>query len=234
MLGEVSETARQDRGFVAQTLELGKQGLGALGQAQRGADLVEHANIQALEQGQTLFEAGAEVQLTTHGPFGDFRHLLAHASGLGQLVDHFGLDQGRVHIEHRQTAVATEQRVLLEGDVDVQLLGHAEELGTQGLRIGRLATDRKLDATLALLDRRIQSHTAGKTVDMVDVQPVLGGNRTDPLQLFGSHLAGQQSHDVTGLALTFDPALVVSFGNRRETDLLIEFVARKQNIFQNR
>ncbi|MNV88767.1 hypothetical protein D3C71_1829980 [compost metagenome] len=93
MLGEVGEAARQNGGLVTQTLEFGEQGFSAFSQTQRGADRVQYADIQTFEQGQALFEAGAEVQLSSHRPLSDFRNLVAHTSGLGQLVDHFGFDQ---------------------------------------------------------------------------------------------------------------------------------------------
>ncbi|MNY32463.1 hypothetical protein D3C86_1666820 [compost metagenome] len=93
LLGEVSEAARQNRSLVAQALEFGEQGFGAFGQAQRGADGIQHIDVQTFEQGQALLEAGAEIQLTGHCPLGDFRHFVADAGRLGQLIDHFGFDQ---------------------------------------------------------------------------------------------------------------------------------------------
>ena len=75
--------------------------------------------------------------LIAAGAFGDFRDAVADASRFCQFVDHLGFDQRRVHIEHSQTAIAAEQRIFLEGDVDVQLLGNAEEFRAQCLRIGR-------------------------------------------------------------------------------------------------
>ena len=234
LLGEVGEATGEDGGLVTQALEFGEQGLGTFGQAQRRTDLVQHADIQALEQRQALLEAGTKIQLATHGPLGDFRDLLADTGGLGQFVDHFSLDQRRVHIEHRQTAIAAEQRVLLEGDIDVQFLRDAEEFGTQGLRIGRLAAHGKLDAALALLRRGVQRDTAGQAIDVIDIEFVLGGDGTDPLQLLGGDLAGQQGNDVAGLALAIDPVAVVGFGNRSETHLLVQFVAGEKQILEDR
>ena len=149
LLGEIAEAAGEDRRLVAQALELGEQHLGTLGQAQAGADIGQHVFRQPLEQRQALLEAGAEIQFAAHRALGDLRHLLANASGLGQLVDDLGLDQRRVHIEHGQATVAPVDRIALEGDIDVQLLRHAEELGTQCGRVGRLAAHGELDAALA-------------------------------------------------------------------------------------
>ena len=129
LLGEVGEAARQDRGLVTQALEFGEQGFGTFSQAQRSADGIQHAYVQALEQRQALLEAGTEIQLTGHRPLGNLADLLAHTGRLGQLVDNLGFDQGGVHVEHRQATVAAEQRVFLEGDIDIQLLGHTQEIG---------------------------------------------------------------------------------------------------------
>ncbi|CAI8736232.1 NAD-specific glutamate dehydrogenase [Pseudomonas sp. IT-194MI4] len=234
LLGEVSEAARQNRGLVAQALEFGEQGFGALGQAQGSTDGVQHADVQPLQQGQALLEAGAEVQLAGHRPLSNRGHLVANAGGLGQFVDDLGFNQRRVHVEHRQTTVTAEQRIFLEGDVDVQLLRNAEEFSPQRLRVSRFATHGKLDATLALVGRGVQRHAAGQTVDMVDVQTVFGGDRTHTLQLLGGHFAGQQGDDVAFLALVADPLLVILFGHRRETHLLLKLIAFEQDVFEHR
>jgi len=69
---------------------------------------------------------------------------------------------------------------------------------------------------------------------MIDIEPVLGGDRTDPLQLLGGDLAGQQRDDVPGLALPCDPLLIVVLGHRRETHLLIVLVTSEQHILEHR
>src|SRR5690606_23839424 len=232
--GEIGKAAGENRGLVAQALEFGEQHLGPFGQAQRRTDLFQHVLGQALQQAQALLEAGTEIQLAAHGPLGDFGDLLTDSGGLGQLVDHLGLDQRRVHVEYRQTAIAAEHRVTLDGDVDIQFLGHAEELRTQRKRVSRLATYGELDAALALLGRHVQRHASGKAVDMIDVQPILGGNRADPLQLLGADLARQQSDYMTSLALAADPLPVVLFRDRGETHLLVQLVGSEQQILEHR
>jgi hypothetical protein len=186
------------------------------------------------EQRQALLEAGAKIQLAGHGALGDGRDLLAHTGGLGQLVDNFGFDQSRVHVEHRQAAVATEQRIFLEGDIHTQFLGHAEELGAQGLRVSRLTAYGELDAALALVGRGVQGHATRQTVDMVDIQAVLRSDRADPLQLFSGDLARQQGDDVAFLALAGHPVLVIRFGYRGETHLLVQLIGGKQDVLEHR
>ena len=234
LLGEVREAAGQDGGLVAQSLEFGEQGFGAFSQAQRRADRVQHAHVQALEQRKTLLEAGTKIQLAGHRALGNLRNLLAHTGRLGQLIDDFGFDQGGVHVEHRQAAVATEQGVFLEGDIDIQFLGHAQEVGAQRLRVSRFTAHGELDAALAFVSRGVQWHATRQTVNMVDIQSVLRGDRTDALQLLSRYLAGQQGDDMALFTLAFDPVLVVSFGHRGETYLLIELIRRKQDVLEYR
>ncbi len=52
--------------------------------------------------------------------------------------------------------------------------------------------------------------------------------------MLGRDLAGQQRNDVTRLALAVDPVLIVGFGHRRETDLLIQFVGGEQDVLEHR
>ncbi|RMN53866.1 hypothetical protein ALQ58_05440 [Pseudomonas syringae pv. apii] len=233
LFGEISEATGQDRGLVTQPFELGEQRFSAFGQPQRSADFIQHADVQPLEQRQTLLEALAEIQFAAHCPLGNLGNLLADACGLGQLVDHFGLDQRRVHVEHRQTPVAAEQRILLEGDIDIQLLGHGEELGLHGFRVGRLTAHGELDAALALVSRGIERHAPGQAIDLVDIQPVFGSDGADALQLLGGDLAGQQRHDVPCLALALDPMLIAFFGHGRETHLLVQLVGGKQDVLEH-
>lgn len=68
---------------------------------------------------------------------------------------------------------------------------------------------------------------------MVDVQPVLGGNGADTVQLLGRDLARQQRHDMPRLALTGDPLLVVGFGNGREAHLLVMLVGGEQHVLEH-
>ncbi|MNO91331.1 hypothetical protein D3C76_828720 [compost metagenome] len=69
---------------------------------------------------------------------------------------------------------------------------------------------------------------------MIDVQAIFGGDRADPLQLLGGHPPGQQGDDVPGLALAVDPLLVIVLGNRGETHLLVQLVAREQHVLEHR
>ena len=69
---------------------------------------------------------------------------------------------------------------------------------------------------------------------MVDIQSILRSDGADALQLLGRYLASQQGHDVAFFALAFHPMLVIRFGHRGETHLLIELIRRKQDVLEYR
>ena len=57
----------------------------------------------------------------------DGRDFVAHTGLLGQLVDDLGPDEGGVHVEGHEAAVAPKDVVFLQGDVHAHLLGDAQE-----------------------------------------------------------------------------------------------------------
>ena len=63
--------------------------------------------------------------------------LVADAGVTRQLVDHLALDQRRVHVERDEPAVAPEDRVVLERDVDIARVGHARQLGANVIFVNR-------------------------------------------------------------------------------------------------
>src|SRR5690606_4369224 len=130
-------------------------------------------------------------------------------------------------------AIAAEHAVLLEGDIDIQLLGNGQELGAQRRRIGRLSAHRELDAALALITRHALGNTLGKTIDMVYVQTVTGRNLTDPSNMLGGNPTCQQRDDMPWLALPSNPAAILLSAHWREAHLLIQLVAAEQNVFQH-
>src|SRR3546814_8228952 len=63
---------------------------------------------------------------------------------------------------------------------------------------------------------------------------LFGSDRTDSLQLLGGDLARQQGHDMACLALAAHPVLVIGFGHRGETHLLVELVGGEQDVLEHR
>jgi hypothetical protein len=103
---------------------------------------------QALQQGHAAPQAFGEFQFAAHGRFGDRRHLRFQALHVGDLVDAFDRDQGRVHVHRDQAEVGQRQVGVDEAGVDA---------GREGRRIdGQFQFGREVDAVAAqrvLVDR---------------------------------------------------------------------------------
>src|SRR5690606_15106779 len=122
----------------------------------------------------------------------DCGHLITYSSCFGQFVDDFSVNQCGVHVENHQTAIAAEQTVLLESDIDVQFLGNGQELGAQLFRVSRFTAYGEFDAAFALIFRQTFRNTAGQTVDMVNVQAMTCGDGADAGNMFCRNTAGEQ------------------------------------------
>ncbi len=146
--GEEVEAAGEDGGAVAEELEGAHEALGPVGQGDGVEQTESPLGGEAFEQAETAGEALVELQLAAHGGFGDFGDLVADAGHFGQLVDDLALDEGRVHVEDEEAAVAAEDAFALEGDVEGEVLRGGEELGAHGGLIGRGAADGKLDTSI--------------------------------------------------------------------------------------
>ena len=133
------KAAGQNGGAVAKCLQGSDQPFCTFSQLQTGANPLQRGFIQPLQQGNPLTKAFIEIQLASHRLFGDFRNLFTHSRFACQLVNHFGLDQGRVHVEGHQSPVAAEGSILLEGDIQIALVGNTQEVGAHGLAAGRFA-----------------------------------------------------------------------------------------------
>ena len=70
------------------------------------------------------------------------------ASLVREFVDDFALNQGRIHVEADDAAIAPEDVVFLEGDVDIGGLGEAQKTGVQCRQVGDRAAQGQFDAFL--------------------------------------------------------------------------------------
>ena len=93
ILAEIGESTTQNGNLIAASLQHTHQAVGSLGDRHVLGDVFHHAGVETLEQRHTLLETLLEIDLTTHGSRRNFRHLVAHAGTLGQLVDTLGLDK---------------------------------------------------------------------------------------------------------------------------------------------
>src|SRR5699024_4788860 len=68
------------------------------------AHLVQHTDLEPGEGGHPFGQRGGEVQLATHRPLGDRRHLGTGPGPVGEQVDLLGGDERGVHVQHHQVA----------------------------------------------------------------------------------------------------------------------------------
>src|SRR6266851_1663449 len=122
MPGEEGKATGQDRCFVAEELQGTDQLLGAFDERNFAEQFLHAILGQSPQKRDSASEALLEFDLTTHGRLCDLRDLIRHPRHLRQFVDDFTLNQGGVHIKRKQTAVAPEDALALEGDIDHQLL----------------------------------------------------------------------------------------------------------------
>ena len=132
---EEREAAGQDRGLVAEPPQRADQPLGAVGQRNAVDDLLQRDSRAALQQRDAAAERLLEIQLAAHRALGDRPHLVADAGQPRELVDHLALDQRRVHVERDQPAIAAEDRVVLEGDVDFAGFGDRRQRGADAILV---------------------------------------------------------------------------------------------------
>ncbi len=78
--------------------------------------LVDDAGRQALQQGDTFAQRRLEVDLAAHGALGDLGDMGLHADHVGELVDAFLTDHGRIHVGKEQPLPAC--RRFLDEDID--------------------------------------------------------------------------------------------------------------------
>ncbi len=103
-------------------------------------DLLDGRHRQAAQEGDALAQGRLEGDLAPHGPFRDARDLLFHAGEVGQFVDTFLSDHGRIHVGEEKRLAAIRGR--LQHDVD---RGGAEAR-RDGLPQGRQRVDGRGEA----------------------------------------------------------------------------------------
>ena len=137
---DLGEAAGDHREPVAEALERADQGAGAGREHHLVVHLLQGTGVEPREQRDPLPQALLEVQVAAHRRLGDPRDLGLAAGVRREHLDHLALDQRRVHVERDEAAIAAEDRVVLERDVDFAGLGDRRE--------------RRSNAILVDLDRR--------------------------------------------------------------------------------
>ena len=178
---------------------------------------MQHITTQTFQQRNPLFKTLCEVEFSLHCTLGDFSHLLTYPGGMSEFVDHFGFDQGRIHIEADKATGTSVHIIFLEGDVHIQVVGGFQKLRSHGGLVC-FTTHRKLDTSTGCLALFIQRDTARKSTDLVNIEIVLGGNGSHACNCVGLNGPRQQRDDMAGFPLTGDPVLVAFRRHRSERD----------------
>ena len=233
---EPGKAAREDGSAITQRAQGAHQALGAFGELDALAHPFQGAFIQTFKQGDAGREALIEIQFSAHGPLSNFCHLIAHSCFHSKFINHFRANQGGVHVEDHQSAIAPVGVVALEGDIHVLIVGDAQEGSTHGSGVFGFATHGNFDAgpVVFVLGFAFQMHPPGQTGNAVDIQIVIrhgGGHRG---QLLGSNLAGQQRDDMAIFTLSGHPLFVAVFVNGAEANIDVQFVSFEQHILEYR
>ncbi len=116
-IGEQREAAGDHAGVGAVRPHGGDQRAGARRQSDAlFYHLVDRRDRQALEQGDPFAQRRLEGNLAAHGALGDRRHVRFQADVIGEFVDAFLLDHGRIHVGQKQLLAAVGGR--LQNDIE--------------------------------------------------------------------------------------------------------------------
>lgn len=98
--------------------------------------LVHHAGVEPGKQGDALAQRRLEGDLAAHGAFGDFRHHVLEPDEIGQFIDAFLADHGRIHIGEQQLLAPPFQR--LDENIDRRGAKAKPQHGRRGAAVGRV------------------------------------------------------------------------------------------------
>ncbi len=117
VVGKKGEAARHQGGVGAIGLHRLHESAATGGQRDPlAADFLDAGAVEALEQGHPRPQGALEVELAAHRPRGDGGDLSLDAHRIGELVDAFLLDHGRIHVGDQQPLAAIGEGQ--EGHVD--------------------------------------------------------------------------------------------------------------------
>ena len=134
--GEDGEAARDEGGVAA----IGAHRPNELAPARRqrdavADDLADDGKRDAFQQGDAFAQRRLEIDLATHGAFGDGGDMLLEPDDGGQLVDAFLADHRRIHVGKEQRLAAGRRR--LDDDVDRSAVQRGPDLGFELARVSR-------------------------------------------------------------------------------------------------
>ncbi len=141
----------------------------------------------------------------------DRTDLLANPEAHRQLVHHFHIDQGGIHVESNQTPVAPKNVVFVHAEVEIQRPRRFHQIGLENAGVFQLATHAYLHTDLTLIRILIELYRSRQAPDVLDVQPVPVGQGTHGMQLRAHTTPAQQRDHVAGPVRSLHP-LPVSIG----------------------
>ena len=123
---EIGEASGEDGGLVANSLENHHHPFQTFVERKVAGDFFHHGFVQPFQEGHPPPETLGEIDFSAHRALRDRFDLLSDSCLLRQFVDALGVDQGRIHVEADQPAAASEDVILLEGEVDLGGAGTEE------------------------------------------------------------------------------------------------------------
>mmetsp|Transcript_39937 Transcript_39937/g.66434 ORF Transcript_39937/g.66434 Transcript_39937/m.66434 type:complete len:337 (-) Transcript_39937:270-1280(-) len=240
VLCEVREASGQDGRLEAHPPQCPDQPLGALREGQAVSNDLQCRFWQSLQHRHPLLQALPEVDLAPHGRLSDGCHLISNPGLDGQLVNHFVLDQSRVHVEHRQTPEPPVDVVLLKAQVNGQFAAQRHQLVAQACLVWHLPTEPHLDAGAAdVVPARVQRVPAGPAAprqsrDDVDVEVVLDDQVADGRQVLPRQVPGQQREDPLRQARLVHPFLVLLVRDGLGVECQPQLMGGEQQVLRHR
>ena len=219
MLSEEVKTSGEDRRLVAQHLESPDQLLRPFHQRNGVQQLVNPVLRKSAKQSHPAPEALLELNLSAHCGFRDLHDLVGYAGQFCQLIDDFALNQCGIHIESKQAAVAPEDALALEGDIDFQIMSGSKKRRAHGLFRRGISAHRQFDAGICIGAVHCERQASGETLDPVHVQTMLGDNGAYPGKMVCRNRPAKDGHDKLIFALRRNPLIQVSLRDGGELDL---------------
>lgn len=224
---EEGESAGEDGGFVAKELEGRDELFGAFDEGDLAEELVDAVLGESAEECDSAAEALLEFDFSAHGGLGDLDDLGGYAGESGEFVDDLSLDEGGVHVEGEEAAVAAEDAFALEGDVDAEVVGEGEEGGAHGGLAGGVSAGAELDAGVGVGggvgEGEPGREAVGEALDAVDGEAVVGDDGADFGEVVGGDGSAKDGDDEAVFALGVHPVLELGGGDGLEGHLEVEF-----------
>ena len=178
---------------------------------------------EPLEKRDTAGKTFIESQLSAHGRFGDTNHLVSHARHLCKLVNHFALNERRIHVESKEPAITAEDAFTLKCNINGQSLRGGKKRRAHGHLARTLAADSQLHAGVRRLG--VRRKLSREAIDPVDVHVVCGDDSAHLRKLFGGNRTAKHGNNEMVRSKPESPVLDRILRNHFEMRLETEFAS---------